>query len=464
MLKKLFSHTLIYGLAPQIVKLAQVFILPAITPYLTAKDYGIFGIVTATAGALTIFGSLGLNIVLANSFTKSPLHFKWLWRQIFGFLNLWSFAYAIIATVVIFLFLPAEVENQAGMIIVLNVLPLVLFAPSTTIGGLYYQLMQKPMEIALRSVGTGLLTLALNLYFIRGLKMGYMGWFWAAAIAQVINQFSYYYSLRYREGIVPIYNFKRRTILRHLKTCLPTLPHFYSYYILGSFDRVIMKMLGLPITEIGKYNAAQMPAGLVGTATNAANQAVSPLLLKAYKDDDRQIEKNLNFITMIACLTGSSVLCLFLKELLPVIIRSEGLERLYPMAIILVMAYNYRPMYTAANNRLFFTERTTALLKVTFIAAALSVMLNFLLIYLWGSIAAAIVLFVCFMYMGYSGFFIREFKESNGTAHYPLIWLSLTLVLTIFVYFAADFPLWVKVVIALIFCLTGGFSIRKIYR
>src|SRR5690606_27513089 len=156
----------------------------------------------------------------------------------------------------------------------------------------------------------------------------------------------------------------------------PTIPHYYSSYLLNSFDRVIMKFYGVNISSIGRYNAALLPGNLFSSVTYAANQAISPLLLQAYKSGDKGSEVKLNFATMIFVLASTSIVCLFTKEILPFVIVSEGLGNIYPLAIIIVMAYNYRPMYVAANNKLFYVEKTKALLKVTTTASIISVILN----------------------------------------------------------------------------------------
>src|SRR5690606_11424203 len=186
-------------------------------------DFGVFGVITAVIGSVSVFSSLGLNVILANSFVKSPNHFRWLWRQIYGFLILWNVFYAFIVALVVYLFIPQEVKEHATQIILLNVIPLVLFSPAMVIGNLYYQLKQKPLQIASRSVLVGLLTVALNVYFIKYLRMGFMGWFFANSISQVIYQFSYFIPLNNSIGLKPIFNFKRKTLKKQLLICLPTI-------------------------------------------------------------------------------------------------------------------------------------------------------------------------------------------------------------------------------------------------
>lgn len=464
MYKKLFTHTAIYGLAPQMVRLAQIFVLPIITPFLTAEDYGVFGLISAVIGAVSAFSTMGMSIVLSNSFFKSPNHYKWLWRQIYGFLTYWSILYSIIVSILILFFIPVEAKDNTLIIVLLNVLPLVIFGPIGTIGPLYYQLKQQPAQIMIRSVIVGFLTLALNIYFIKYLRLGYLGWFAAAAISQVLINFTYYISLNLKVKITPIFNFKWRTIKNQLKVTLPIIPHYYSSYFIGAFDRVIMKFYGVDTGEIGKYNIATTPASLVGSGTYALNQAISPLLLQSYKEKDYQQERKLNFVSIIVVLAACSLLCLFVKELLPMLIKTEGVESIFPLSILFIMSNAQRPMYVAANNRLFYLEKTKALLKVTTVAAIISVVLNVLGIGLFGFKAAAFVLFICNMYIGYSGFFIKEYKEQEVANHFPLFWLILTCLLTLLFYFIAAGSLYLRVILAIgisVFSLLGLFVVHK---
>jgi hypothetical protein len=101
MIKRLFSHTAIYGLAPHIVKIASFFSLPLITSQLTELDYGVSGVLGAYTSAISVFSTLGLNVILVNSFFKSSSQYKWAWRQLYGFLNIWNLFYALILAIFI---------------------------------------------------------------------------------------------------------------------------------------------------------------------------------------------------------------------------------------------------------------------------------------------------------------------------------------------------------------------------
>src|SRR5690606_19546564 len=122
-------------------------------------------------------------------------------------------------------------------------------------GGYYYQLKQQPLQIAIRTAIFGSIGIILTLLLVAYFRMGYMGWFWSGAITQILTQLSYWYPVNFKLGLTPIFNFKWRYIYRQLKVGLPTVPHYYGAYLLGTADRFLMKLLGLPVQDIGLYNA-----------------------------------------------------------------------------------------------------------------------------------------------------------------------------------------------------------------
>src|SRR5688572_31754143 len=250
MLRKLFSHTLIYGAAPHVSKIASFFVLPIVTQYLSPIDYGVYGVLTATIGSVSVFASLGLRIVLVNSFYKSPSQYKWLWRQIYGFLSIWVIPYALASAGLVYWIIPEEAMENVWTIIFINVAPLVFFGQTSTLATTYYQINKKPLPIALRTAFFGTLTVLLNLYTIAVLRLGYMGWFWSTFIVGVLNNLSYWIPLNTTLGIKPIFNFKWRTIKKSLKVSFPTIPHYYSTYLLNSSDKVVLEFLNVSTANI----------------------------------------------------------------------------------------------------------------------------------------------------------------------------------------------------------------------
>ncbi len=461
MLKKLFSHTAIYGLAPQITKIASFFSLPLITAELTELDYGVAGVLAAYTAAISVLATLGLRMVLVNSFFKSPGQYKWVWRQIYGFLTLWTFLYAIILSILIYFVVPQEAIENRWTILLLNVGPLIFFGQTSVICTTYYQLKQKPLQIAIRSIIFGFLSIGLNVLFIVEYKMGYMGWFWSSFIVGLLSNASYYYPLNFKLKLKPIFNFKRRLIKNSLKVSLPMVPHYYSGYLLNSSDKMVMDVMQVGTGNIGKYNVAYTVGSVMNSLGTASGLAIGPILIKFYKDRKEELAKNLVFILQISFFLITFGLCIWMKELFSFLIRNEELAQMYYLGIIIVMAYNYRPMYLGFSTKTMYNEKTNIMWKVTLGAGLINVLLNLMLIPFFGFEVAAVTTFVAYMFMGYAGYYFKVFKEINSAKYYPVFWVLLTIALTVLAYYAVELSLWVKIGISLA---VSGFAFFFIYR
>jgi O-antigen/teichoic acid export membrane protein len=457
MLKKLFSHTAIYGLAPQITKVASFFSLPFITAELTELDYGVAGVLGAYTSAISVLSTLGLRVVLVNSFFKSTSQYKWAWRQIYGFLTLWNFVYATLIGLLIYNVIPEAAQSNALVILLLNITPLVFFGQTSAICSTYYQLNQQPTQIAIRSIIFGFLSIGLNVYFIAYLKMGYMGWFWTTFIVGILTNISYFYPLNFRLKLTPIFNFKRRSIKKSLKVGLPMIPHFYSTYLLNSSDKMVMDLMKVSTAEVGKYNVAYTVANFVSSLGNASGRAVGPLLNVYYKARKDERARDLIFVLQICFLSITFVLSIWLKEIFFLLIKNEKLAEMYYLGIPLIMAYCYRPMYFGSNAKLIFAEKTNVLWKVTLVAGVLNVLLNIVLIPVFGFEIAALTTFVGYLYMGYAGYYFKVFKEINSVNYYPLLWMLLTIAIAGAAYYIVELS-WIYKAI-----LTGVSAIITLY-
>lgn len=461
MLKKVFSHTAIYGLAPHISKIASLFVLPIITKDLTELDYGIAGTLTAYTGTIAVLSTLGLRMILVNSFYKSPSQYKWAWRQIYGFLTIWAVPYTLLLSVLLYFVIPEEAKENAVTIIILNVLPIVAFGNTGVLGTTYYQISKKPLQIGIRTAILGILTVFLNLYTISYLKLGYMGWFWSSFIVGVLSNASYWIPINLRLGLTPILNFKWKTIKGYLLRSLPTVPHYYSNYLLNSSDRMVMDWMKVGTGDIGKYNVAYTIGGYVERIAVASGLAVNPMLNEAYKQGDDTKARNLIFLLQISFWLMTFTISIWLKEIFYILIKNDVLNKMYPLALIIVMSYNYRPMYYGANSKLFYAEKTNQLWKITFIAGASNLILNFLLIPVFGYQIAAVTTFICLMYMGYAGFYMKVFKEISSAEYYPIRWLIATILITIAAYYLVELNIVYKVVISMIVLLVGIYIVQK---
>ncbi|MBA2500483.1 MAG: polysaccharide biosynthesis C-terminal domain-containing protein [Chitinophagaceae bacterium] len=423
MYKKLLKNSAIYGILPQLPKLASFFVLPLITPYLTGVDYGIIGVLSAYIGALSAFHLLGFLVVVTNSFYHHPNQYKWFWRQVYGFLWLWSFVYFAIVAVIIYYTLPVEAYPHRWAIIGMKIFPLLMFGVSDMLASTYYRLNHKALPIATRSLFAGLVAMALNYYFIAELRMGYMGWITSEFITHIISGILFFIPVYKHWKLTPIFNFKRRLIKRALKISLPVIPHAYGSYLLNSSDRVVMERLNVSTAQIGLYSLAYNFGAYMNTITLAMNQAIGPNLIELIKKNKWREYENVIFFFQSFMLFTCFSLSIWIPQWLPLLIRNKELLDITYILVILIMSYSFKPIYIGCNQVVFYFEKTNILWRITFVAGIINIILNLIFIPIFGINAAAVNTFISILYMALAGFTFRHFKMHNKAKLNPTLWM-----------------------------------------
>lgn len=450
MLRKLLSHAAIYGLAAQLPRVAGVLALPIITPYLTTTDYGVAGVVTAYVTALGVVQSLGLSVVLANTFVKHPTRYKWVWRQVGGLMHVWSLLFGIILFFILYLIMPVEAAAHRVQIALLFSVPAALFSTADIQSNLYFQLAQKPAWFAVRAVAVGMAAVCINIYTIAYLKLGYMGWFYSSFVAMLLAFLFNAYTAYYTQRLWPVFRFKWCRIKDYLSVALPVLPHYMASGMLATSDRLVLDMVRVSVPQIGLYNIATTFGAYFNQISIAASEASNSFyLLLLSRKDEKSMRKirDLTFALALVYMGATFVSSLWMKEVFQVLVRNEQLRQAYPLAIILLMGYNFRPFYTLVNNLMLYREKAGKLWRISAVAVIGNITLSIALIPLFGYEAVAFTTFAALMYMGYVGLWSKEFIENSGAQYYPLRWLVFNVVMTVLAYYAVDLTLLSKLAI-----------------
>lgn len=441
MIKKIFNHSIIYAVLPKLPILLGFVILPLITPFLTDVDYGIYGIVLSIITGITVIKTLGLDVVMMNSYIHHhhSNRYKIVWNEIQGFIFLWSTVLGLLVSVLLYYILPKEAEDNINLIILLTVIPIIFFSSLQVISLKYYQLAEKPIEIGLRSLVFGILSVFLNYYLIAYCRIGYMGWVWSTFIVETITFLSYVYPLWIKKRLYPNFNFRRKIMKRHLKIGLPLVPHTSSFFLLDFSDRLVMLRLGVSTANIGLYDFAYKFAGYARVFTESIHQASTPLLIKSFKENrDSTTLRDVIFLENYVVSFVSFSIALWLKEIFGLMVNNEDLRATYDMGIILTMAYVYKPMYTAMATVFYYYEKTKEFWKISFSAGVLNIILNIIFIPIYGFKAAVYTTFLAFLFIGYAGFYVTKFKKLYSYNFHPILWVSYTIGLLGISYYFKD--------------------------
>ncbi len=449
MIKKLVSHTLIYALGPQLPRIASFFVLPIITKDLTAVDYGVYGVVIAYTGLLGGIKDLGIAVNLSNLFYKYPTRWQTSWRQLHGYLSLWSFPYALMQSVLLYFIIPHEAQINMWIIILLSAISSLFFDTTIMFGGRYYQFVQRHLYMAMTSAIVGTLSIALNLITISYFKMGYMGWFISTFLGTFVSFLFYFFPLYFKYKLAPIFKVRMKFIRHQLKVALPMVPHSYASYLLNTSDRLVMNVLGIRISQIGIYNIAYTFGNYFDFVGGAIGMAVGPIYTQLYSLKREGDVRSITFALQACFLIGSFLVCLWLKELFGLLIKNPDLQSGYYLAIIVVMGYNYRPLYWAVVNKLAYYEQTQVMWRISFIAGVINIILNFIFIPIYGFQVAAITSFVGLLYIGFSGFFLKTYRQMENADYFPTVWIVAIIATLVLVYILKDASLYIKVVVSI---------------
>jgi O-antigen/teichoic acid export membrane protein len=460
MYKKVVSHSLIYGLGPFIPKIINLLMLPIFTSFLTAEDYGIQTVLNSGLGLISVFAFLGLQLPIMNVFYQHPNHYKKRWSQFYGFLNLWMIIYTCLLSITMYFIIPDEVNNNRWWIILLSIIPIVCCGTSATIGQCYFQYTQQPKQVVLRTVITSFLTICLNYITIVILDLHYMGWIISNCISSVFLNVSYWYPLRYKFNLKPIYKFKRYVISRGLSLSLPMIPHYYSTFLLGSVDGLILKFFAFSTFQIGYYGFAGSFGGLMAIAVGALNTAVSPLLYDLIRENKYEQIKKMIWVIQSLLMVLVVIVCIWMKEIFSFMVNNKDLETSYFLATVFIMAHMYRPMYFGVTSILFYKEKTKNLWKITFGAGVLCVVCNVIFLPIFGFQIPAYVLFISYLMMGYGTFLLKDYKSVKIVDFKPGFFLFFTLVSFIVVYFFIDLNYWYKIIFTTTVIMTLAYFYR----
>ena len=462
MIKKIFTHSFLYAIGPQIPRIASIFILPLTTAYLTAEDYGTSALLMAYTGAIAAFKDLGVLVLLMNYFFQRPQKWQILWRRLYGYLILWSPFYLILVALVIYAALPSSALHYYPSILFIYAFTNLIFDIPILFGSRYFQFSQKPLPIAINTAFVGIIAVFLNLYTIVYLKMGFMGWIVSTFLASFISFLYYGYFVFITLKLFPIFKINIKHISSILKISLPTIPHNYSSYLLNTSDRAMLSFFNVPISTIGKYNLAYSFGSYFEVFSTAVGMAVGPFYAKIFSSNHslkHQIAMHFTYLLQYAFLGLGFIVAIWLKEVFQILINNNELRYSYYISVIIIMAYTNKPFYWSSINLLIYQKSTTDLWKITFAGGIISIILNIVLIpflSVWGAVISS---FISLTYIGFYGGFIDKVKKLGRLNHREIYWISISCILTLIAYLIVDINFSYKIIITLLALFITGLKI-----
>lgn len=385
MLKAALRDSLVYGLAAVLSKGLAIFLLPIYTRVMSPADYGVYDLLVTLVALANLVVALEVSQGLARywaetaegsariRFASTALLFTvCMYVGVFWF----TLAFAVPLTKLLMGDVIYVVAFRLGMAFI-------------ALSGLYYLVLNqfrwelRSREFAMISLGYAVLTLGFALLFCVVLDWGLEGVLLAQIAATLICLLVALWRLKASFKLA----FDFLALRRMLVFSLPLVPSGIAIFTSLYFNRFALIQYAT-IEEVGIYGLATRIAGLITLLILGVQAALTPLVYQHanHPETPGQIARLFSWFAAIALL-GCLGLGLLAGELVQVFATADY-TRAAPLVIILAPAMLLSQMYVFAPG-IGIRKKTLHQLGVTLLAAAISVLANWLLVPVFGMAGAA---------------------------------------------------------------------------
>ena len=354
---KLFKNTIFYSIGEILPRAIAFLMLPIYTRYLSPEDYGI------------------------NSYTHTIIMFLF----VLG-------TFALNTYVLRYYFIHEEAEERRTL---LGTIHLTIIGLNVLILGLVlYRVRQDAIKFVALGLTRTVLTVLLTLFFVVYQKRGLLGSF-EAQIYVLVPYSIVYFAVMQRYAR---WHIRWEYLKEGLRFSSPLLPGVICYQMLSVSDRIILER-NVGIGELGIYNVACQMAFVLNIIIQSGYRAIEPELFRRYgKDDFYDFMRKTQSFFFFVIYVSAFALCLYSQEVFFVMTTEafHGGYLLVPALIIGVIMVGQNVIYGGV---LQGEKRTKIIGAATVVGAVISVVINLLLIPLWGTYAAATASAVSFFVM-----------------------------------------------------------------
>jgi len=392
-IKNLSFETLIYGFGNVFSRLITFLLLPLYTNLLNPKEYGIITLVYVFIGFMNVIYHYGLDSSFLKYFTiqKNIENQKKIFSTAF-FLNFLS---SILLSIVIIIFsakISVLLFNDQIYQNLFKISSYILFFDSIShIPFALLRIQKKAFIFILIKFLNVSLTLFFNIYFLIIKDSGIEGVFNSVLIASIISTLIVILLSLNSFQIILKYDYIKKLI----NFGLPFLPAGIASITMESIDRYILSIL-TDASTVGIYTAGYKLGIFMLIFATAFNYAWQPFFLSTNKDD---VAKKL-FSTIFTFYMSLSFIIwvfisLFIKDIITIqlfdysIIGSQYNQSVNIVPIIL-LSYIFQGAYYNFLPGIYFQEKTKIIPLIVSISAFINILINILLIPIYGIIGSAI--------------------------------------------------------------------------
>ena len=448
-IRTLGKQSLIYGIGTILTRAVTFLLLPLYTNVFTTEEYGIISLAYAFTGFVMIAYRYGMDSALMKYYIDAEgENKKTYFTTIFSIQTLTSLIFSLFLFLTAGFFAPIFLGGEYKQL--MQLVAIILFLDALwMLPMLILRADEKPRQYIAYSLLNVILTMAFNIYLVVFLKMGITGVLIGNIIASGV--------LLLATLPIIIENFSFKTISRSalqkiLKFGLPFFPAGIFTVIMELSDRYLLEWLA-GTSAVGLYSAGNK-LGMFGLLlVMGFNMGWTPYFLKKGKDADApQIFAKVStyFLGLVGCFIV--LISLWIDQLVQLRIGNayfigEEFWSSIQVVPIILLGYYFFGLYVLQLPGVFMTKKTKWVPFFRGIGAILTILVNILLIPVFGIIGAASAKAIAFFGMSLA---ILLFNQK----HYPIpfLWRGIFFpIVFVLIIIIVPMGLGVKIIVSILY-------------
>jgi len=387
--RKLIRLSAIYGLGTLSTKLAGFVLIPLYTRSFSVAQFGILGLLEVTAAVvIAVFG-----------FSLYSGFFRWYWdksaegkkESLFFTVTVFQVAIVLLAYLALIPFLKnfsafildsADYAYLLHLMLISSLLQVLLLMPNTLL-----RLQEKPWLFTLANLLQLVFSLAITIYFIVFRHAGIEGVYYgqiagSLAFAAVLAKYTFRNMF---------FRFECELLHEILLYCLPLFMSGVALVMLNVTDRYSLKVLG-NLADVGLYSYGFKLANTLNVfVITSVNFAIQPMIFRMMNDagNKRFYARLLTYYTYGTMVIALAMMVFGLEITKLFARRIEYFDAWYIFPFI-IYSIVFGMMKDVATTGLSISKKTKTIALTVVVTAVLNLMLNIVLIHLFGNQGAAL--------------------------------------------------------------------------
>lgn len=391
---RVILNSIIYSCSGLLLKCFSFFLLPLYTTYLTTEDYGISSVITTfvtTASYIVAFSLFAAILRFYVDLKDDEKKLKRFYGTIVTFVFLSSVIFSIILSI---LREPVTKYLFSGIdyfpLVFVGLISLV-FSCQHTIFENILKSQQKALKSSLFSIIFFFLSVALNILFVVGMKLGAMGTLLATLVSYALYSLYFLIEMCFTGKIEICIDLQ--LLKSALKYSIPIMPHNLSTQIALFLSKIFISGSG-SMADLGIYSVAAQFGNISDTIQSYVDSAYGPWLYEKLHNKEKSFKEVIrsNANLLISCIGLFFIgISLFAQDYIVLFIDESYVDAWKYVPLIISVFAIKTAYYFFVEVLFYFKAASRKLFWATLSSSFVNILLSYYFIPIWnvyGSILA----------------------------------------------------------------------------